>query len=291
MSKKIGLGRGLGALFPDDDETAATPSEGAMPNASREVAIHLLDPNRDQPRKRFDDAALADLADSIRSSGIIQPLIVRVDGDRYRIVAGERRWRAAKIAGLKEVPVLVRDYSDVEMMEIALIENIQRADLNPVEEASGIQALIDEHHLTQEEVSGRLGRSRPAIANALRILRLPESVLGLLRDGQITSGHARCLITLPSQAMQEEMAAEIIRRSLSVRQTEAICKARAAGEASESKRATPQNPELFEVQNHLQSQLETKVKITGSLKRGRISIEYYSEDQLERIYEYLRREV
>lgn len=290
MNKKMALGRGLDALFMAE-ENAPMQAETAPANATLDVPIHLLDPNREQPRKHFDDAGLSDLAESIRSSGIIQPLIVRVDGERYRIVAGERRWRAAKLAGLKDIPVIIRDYSDIEMMEIALIENIQRADLNPVEEANGIHALVEEHNLTQEEVAKRLGKSRPTIANALRILKLPESILTMLREGQISSGHARCLVTLPSQAMQEQIAAEILRRSLSVRQTEALCKARIeSGQTDAVERPQKAIPELFEVQNHLQSRLETKVKISGNLNRGRISIEYYSEDQLERIYEYLRRD-
>lgn len=301
MNKKAGLGKGLSALFPTDEhinsDTGEVQTENQNPEHAQDsessihnLEINLIDPNYDQPRKQFNDESLIELADSIKSSGIIQPLIVCKNADRYKIVAGERRWRAAKIAGHATVPAVIRDYSTGQLMQIALIENIQRADLNPIEEARGIKSLIDEHKLTQEEVAKILGKSRPVITNSLRILKLPEDILNLIQEGQLSSGHARCLVSLQDANMQLQVASEIMRRSLSVRQTELLCKEKLKGADEKKPKTSKTYPELFEVENQLQIQLETKVKISGNLNRGRISIEYYSEEQLERIYDYLRQE-
>lgn len=288
---RTGLGKGLEALLgdismPDIDEKTKAVGEGKRETDVQELPINSIDPNRDQPRKQFDEDRLHELAESIKASGVIQPLIVRKNGDRYTIVAGERRWRAARMAGLNSVPVLARDYDDKTLMEVSLIENLQRADLNPIEEAAGIKLLMQQHDLTQEEVAQRLGKSRPAIANAVRLLTLPEDVLAFLRAGELSAGHARCLVALDNRTLQASIAKEIVQKGLSVRATEALCKQRTA--APQQKVKKPMPAELFDVQNQLQTTLLTKVKITGSEKRGKIVIEYFSRDELERLYDILR---
>ncbi len=309
-----GLGRGLEALLGDIGGPVAAAAEEAakkedfdgiteeikknqiVPSENREglleVPLTKLDPNREQARKSFDETRMMELAQSIEQSGVIQPLLVQQNGDRYTIIAGERRWRAARMAGLKTVPVLVRQYDERTLMEVSLVENLQRTDLNPIEEAAGIKLLMDQHDLTQEEVATRLGKSRSAIANSVRLLNLSEPVLALLREGRLSAGHARCLVALENREIQARLAREIVDKGLSVRQTEVLCKAAGEEEPQEkSPRAASKrslSPEMFDVQNTLQRVLGTKVNLAGTEKRGKITIEYYSRDDLERIYELLR---
>ena len=286
-TQKKGLGRGLDALWSQNTELKQEEASGSV----LEAAIEQIDPNREQARKDFDEVQLQELAASIRQSGVIQPLIVRKNGERYTLVAGERRWRAARMAGLRTVPVLVREYDDQALMEVSLIENLQRADLNPIEEASGIQLLMQQHDLTQEEVAERIGRSRPAVANTLRLLSLPDPIITLLRKGTFSAGHGRALAGLPTKELQIQAALEVETKCLSVRQTEQLC--RALAERSEhptQHRNRRLAPELYDVQNALQGTLGTKVLLQGSEKRGKIVIEYYSRDQLEQLYDYLSRD-
>jgi len=216
--KKGGLGRGLDALFVDN-----SIEEISTANTVR-LRINEIEPNRDQPRKTFDEEALSELADSIAQHGVIQPLLVRPVSDGYQLVAGERRWRAARLAGLSEVPVVVKELSDSETMEIALIENLQREDLNPIEEAEGLQLLIDTYGLTQDECAKRVGKSRPAITNALRLLNLPSELSVLVKENRLSTGHARALLPIGSKEKMIELADEIIRKELSVRETERMVK-------------------------------------------------------------------
>lgn len=295
MQKK-GLGRGLEALLSDVNISAENveqsvaieeqPAHSSEQDGILQIDIGLIDPNPRQPRKDFNDERLQELATSIEHSGLIQPLIVKKQGERYLIVAGERRWRAARLVGLKHIPVLLRDYSETQIMEVALIENLQRDDLNPLEEAAGIQLLAQEHDLTQEEIGERLGKSRAAITNSLRLLRLPEEVRELVRSEQLSSGHARALLSLPTTEEQIAVAQEVLRRHLSVRQTEALVRLRKEGK-QEKKQPIP-SAELNEVQRELQQSLATKVKIMGDTRRGSIRIEYYSQEQLEQLYEVLK---
>lgn len=304
MQKK-GLGRGLDALLAGASAASSSPetaehdaasqhtknppspasAAAPAPEGMMEVDIASIDPNPRQPRKDFNTERLQELSTSISHSGIIQPLLVQKHGERYTIIAGERRWRAARLAGLQTVPILVRHYNEEEMMELALVENLQRDDLNPLEEASGIQLLIQEHDLTQEEVATRLGKSRTAITNSLRLLKLPESIRQMLRQGLLSSGHGRALLSLSSAALQEAVAQEVTKKHLSVRQTEALVKARQQDKPPRS--APALSPELNDVELRLQSSLATKVKIQGNLRRGSIRIEYYSEEQLDQLYEIL----
>ncbi|MGI6151303.1 MAG: ParB/RepB/Spo0J family partition protein [Christensenellales bacterium] len=284
QDKKIGLGRGLDALWGQNLELAAEEEE----NAVKMIDINQIDPNRDQARKYFDAEGLEDLAASISASGIIQPLILKRKDDRYTIVAGERRWRAARLAGLTEVPAIVRDYGDKTLAEVSLIENLQREDLNPIEEANGIRQLMEQYSMTQEEVAERIGKSRPAVANALRLLTLPEEVLLMIRDGKLSAGHGRCIAGIKSPEEQVKIARMVEEKALSVRQTEEMCKA--VGEkAAQTKKLGQRSlaPELYDVQTILQNHLGTKVNLQGSEKRGRIVIEYYSKNQLESLFEFL----
>ncbi|MGH7858265.1 MAG: ParB/RepB/Spo0J family partition protein [Candidatus Binatia bacterium] len=278
VSKRKGLGRGLSALIP-----SAPPPQAS---AERVMPIGQIAPNPWQPRSEFDEERLAEMVDSIREQGVVQPLIVRRGRDGYELVAGERRLRAARLAGLESVPVTVRDYSDREALEIALIENLQREDLSALEEASAFQRLMDEFGLTQEEVARRVGRSRPAVANTLRLLQLPDPVREELRAGRLSPGHARALLACPSATEQVALARESIRRGLSVRQLEALIRLRAAPHPP--KRSTP-NLHVADVEKHLSRSLGTKVKLLGRGPKGKIVIEYYSADERERLIERLRR--
>lgn len=298
MVKKSGLGRGLDALLGDNaiSDRADTSTEGSnekdratKDDSGRvlEISIYDIDPNPNQPRKTFEAAALEELTASIEHSGVIQPLIVQEKDGRYRIVAGERRWRAAKAAGLKKVPIIVRDLDDRSLLEYSLVENLQRSDLNPLEEAEGIRLLMLAHDLTQEEVAKSLGKSRPVIANAIRILSLPEEVLQYVKNNELTSGHARTLVSLNDESLQIKAAKEIVKKKLSVRETERLCKALLSPKEAKEKFILP---EISQAQTELQNRLETKVRISGNGKRGKITIDYYSTQQLEQLYEYLNRE-
>lgn len=280
---KKGLGRGLDALLepyagPEADRDAA--------NRVLEISVRDIDTNRAQPRKSFDEAALRELADSIRVHGVVQPLLVRPNGSRYTIVAGERRFRAARLAGLETVPVLAAEYDEAQMQEVALIENLQREDLNPVEEAAAIRFLMQQHDLTQEEVSERLGKSRPAIANALRLLNLDRNVLELVRTGALSAGHGRALAAVTDAATQERLADECVRLGYSVRALESRVRNLQAGKKPSKKAApAPHSGDLAQAERALRDRLGTCVRIAGDERRGRITIEYYSADDLQRIYE------
>ena len=277
MASNKGLGRGLGALLGDFSEETLEPS------AYRELPIYKVEPNPDQPRRDFDEEELQALADSISVHGVIQPLTVReLPSGYYQIIAGERRWRAARQAGLSEVPVVVIEADDKKAMELALIENLQRQDLNPVEEALGYQSLIDEYGLTQEETAARVGKSRPAVANALRLLSLCDEVLELLKTGAITAGHARAILTLKSEKKQLEAAKKIMALSLSVRQAETLCK-------NMGKEPTPEKEVTFEVnyvaecEKSLSKHLGRGVKIINGKRKGKFELEFYGEEDLQNL--------
>ena len=276
---ELGLGRGLDALL-GTPEVQSAQSTGAVT-----LPISQVEPGLNQPRKRFEPEALADLAESIRTHGIIQPLTVRrLSSGYYQIIAGERRWRAAKAAGLNEVPAVIIEADDRKVMELGLIENLQREDLNPVEEAKGYQVLIQEYGSTQEEVAQRMGKSRPAITNALRLLALPEAVLILLEEGSLSAGHARAILAAPSAALQIQAAQQTATQNLSVRQTEALVKALQKA-AKEPKPADSLSPGisiyLAEVEKTLSSRFGRKVRIVDKGNKGRIELEYYDINDLD----------
>ena len=277
--KPSGLGRGLGALLGDE----ALKSEAA---GSLYVDISQVESYSAQPRKYFDEAALAELAESIRLHGIIQPLTVRkLASGYYQIIAGERRWRAARLAGLREVPVVVVEADDRKAAELAMIENLQREDLNPMEEAAGFQVLIDTYHMTQEEAAAQVGKSSSAVANALRLLSLSAPVAKLVEEGKLSAGHARALVPL-SPALQERAAEAVVSGGLSVRQTEALVK-RLSAEKKEPKPA-PDGPDYTaEAQKDLSSRLGRGVRIVTGRKKGRIELEYYGMDDLNDLLEAL----
>ena len=278
--KPSGLGRGLGALLGDDVLKAETSGSLYLP-------ISQVESCAGQPRKHFDEASLAELAASIQEHGIIQPLTVRrLSSGYYQIIAGERRWRAARMAGLQEIPVIVMEADDRKAAELAMIENLQREDLNPMEEAAGFQSLIETYHMTQEEAAGRVGKSRSAVANALRLLNLTPAVRKLVEEDKLSAGHARALLPL-SPALQEKAAEAVISGGLSVRQTEALAKRLAA----EKKKAPPSPPAgvdyAAEAQKELSSKLGRGVRIVAGRKKGRIELEYYGLDDLNDLLDAL----
>lgn len=281
------LGRGLSSLL-GDDKPALETTVGATPN---EVDIELVEPNSEQPRSRFAEEALEELAQSIKANGIIQPIVVRSVGGRYQIVAGERRWRAAQRAGVHRVPIVVKDVSDEKLLELALIENIQRHDLNPVEEARAYRKLIDSIGLTQEQVAERVGKSRNIIATSMRILRLPAEVLKLVEYEKLSTGHARALLMTDDASAQKRLAKVIVEMNLSVREAEKAAKRVHKGEKEPEKKkplaATDPNVRAAEVklQRHLGSNVTIK-PIQGE-KAGRIEIEYYTMTDLDRIYDLI----
>lgn len=276
MASERGLGKGLGALL---GETSLQPQE----NGSVYLPIAKVEPGLNQPRKQFDEESLNDLADSVREHGIIQPLTVRrLSSGYYQIIAGERRWRAAKIAGLSEVPAVIIEADDRKVMEIGLIENLQREDLNPMEEADGYLALKEEFGMTQEEIAQRMGKSRPAIANALRLTALPTLLREMVVDGDLSAGHARTLLALPRADLQEKAAQMVISRELSVRQTEALVKTlQAEDKPAKTKAFDEQRIYLDEIEKNLSNRLGRKVSIAAGKKKGKIELEYYDLDDLE----------
>ena len=278
--KPSGLGRGLGALLGDD--VMKTESSGSL-----SLPISQVDTCSSQPRKRFDDESLQELADSISQHGIIQPLTVRkLSSGYYQIIAGERRWRAARLAGLQEVPVIVIEADDRKVAELAMIENLQREDLNPMEEAAGFQSLIESYHMTQEEAAQRVGKSRSAVTNALRLLGLTPSVRKLVEEGKLSAGHARALVPL-SPSLQKSAANAIVSGGLSVRQTEALVK-RLSAEKKEAQVKDPDEVDyLAEAQNELKARLCRGVKIVPGRKKGRIELEYYGMDDLNDLLDAL----
>jgi ParB family transcriptional regulator, chromosome partitioning protein len=281
------LGRGLAALIPTANVTAAAPAMSAPSTANaglRSLPIERIHPNRKQPRKNFEETALQELAASIREQGVLQPIVVRRRGDDYEIVAGERRWRAASRAGLHEVPALVKEFSDAEALQAALIENIQRADLDPLEEADAYSRLIRDHSLTQEEVAVAVGKNRATIANSLRLLKLPASVLPLLGEGKLTAGHARALMTLGSDHHIEKLAHDIVERRLSVRDAERLARQQ---QRAKPAKAEQRSPAESNVEERLQRALGTKVRLHHRRGRGRIEISFHSLDELDRLLDRL----
>ena len=285
MAMERGLGRGLGALLGD---AALQSQEGG----SLSLPISQVEPGLKQPRKRFDEESLQDLADSIRIHGVIQPLTVRrLASGYYQIIAGERRWRAAKLAGLTEVPAVIIEADDRKVMELGLIENLQREDLNPMEEANGYKVLMEEYGLTQEEVAQRVGKSRPAVANALRLLALPDPVHQLLEEGRLSAGHARAILAAPTGELQKKLAGKVVAEGLSVRQTEALAKRLAAGEKEPPAPKTAAGPDLSlyikEAEKSLASRFGRKVHIVNGRKKGKIELEYYNPEDLNALLELL----
>lgn len=269
---KRGLGKGLGALI----ETEDINNSGII-----EVKLNDIEPNVGQPRKIFDDEKLAQLSDSIKLHGVVQPLIVSRSDGRYKIVAGERRWRAARMAGLQTVPVIVRDFSSKQVMEVALIENIQREDLNPIEEAEAYENLMKEYSLTQEEISVTIGKSRSAIANSVRLLSLQEKIRDLIISGEISSGHGRALLSIENKALQIKAVEEILKKGLSVRETETLVKRLTTKKVE--KKHKEDDIEFKAIEDRLREIFGTKVQILNNRKKGKILIEYYSQDELDRI--------
>lgn len=281
MPKKThGLGRGLDSLF------AGTTEEWGA--SIQEIPVGELDPNPEQPRKTFDDESIAQLAGSIRDQGVLQPLLVTAtSGGRYRIIAGERRYRAGRMAGLETLPCIVKDIDAVRQMEIALIENLQREDLNPMEAAKGVNALMKQCGYTQEKVSARLGKSRPAVANLLRLLSLPDEVTEMVHDGRLSAGHARVLAGLDSREEQLRLARIAAEEGMSVRRLEQIASA-AKPKKSSAKRRTPELPaELNELQDKIRAKTGLKSTLTGSISKGKIVLQYSSRDELERFNEMM----
>lgn len=275
-TKKSGLGKGLGALMREND-TEKMVSTDTLP-------LSEIIPNKDQPRKTFDETTLAELAESIKQHGVLQPLLVRpLPGGGYQLVAGERRWRACRMAGVREVPVVVKELTDTETMEIAIIENLQREDLNPIEEAEGLQALVDRCGLTQEEVAASVGKSRPAIANSLRLLRLPQEVRDMTREGKISAGHARALLSLDNDALIFEAAQNIISNNLTVRDVERLAKIKDKSTAVSRKRTSRRDSFYDEVELTLSEVLGRKVKVYNGRGKGTLEIEFYSQEDLKNI--------
>jgi len=282
MAKKLGgLGKGLNAIFIENDNE--DKSGGVTLNISE------IEPNRSQPRKEFDENALSELAQSISEHGLLQPLLVRpLPLGGYEIVAGERRYRACRMAGLTEIPVIIRELDETQTMELALIENLQREDLTPLEEAEGYSVLIDEHNMTQEEVARSVGKSRPAIANALRLLKLPDSVKEYLKDGKISAGHARALLTLDSEDDMQELADLIVSKDLSVRQTEKLCKK--APKTNKEQKAEKKPSFYSMVELALNESLGRKISITKNKGKqgGVLQIEFYSDEELTELSNKLK---
>lgn len=304
MAPKRGLGRGLSNLIPTDDttedvspkaskqtKTGAVTKTEVVKKVEQTLNINRIEPNKNQPRKEFNEDALQELADSIKQFGVIEPLVVVKRKGYYELIAGERRWRAARLAGLKEVPVVIKDYDDQQIVEIALIENIQREDLNPIEEAHAYERLIQEFNLTQDEVAERVSKSRTTVTNALRLLKLTEKVQQMLIDDMLSTGHVRALITIADPQLQYETAMYIFDKKLSVRETESYVK-KLLNKKPKEKTSEKEDPELSflykAIENRLKESLGTKTTIKAKTKdSGKIEIEYYSQEDLERITQLL----
>lgn len=281
---KHGLGRGLGALFGDIDLNEDAAEEQ---NVAKEIPIADIHPNENQPRKKFDDAAMLELANSIRLHGVISPVIlVKRGADDYMLIAGERRWRAAKKAGLTTMPAIVRDYTDQQIKEISLIENLQREDLNPIEVATAVKQLMDEYSYTQEQVADRIGKSRPAVANLLRLLTLSPAVIDLVATGKLTEGHARCLVAIHDPDKQLEIAKKAMNDKLTVRDFEKLVK-RLTTPPTDKPKPPAQSIELKDMVERMQRVFSTKVSVYGNDRKGRIYIDYFSTDDLNRLHDLL----
>lgn len=286
--QRSGLGRGLGALLGDDVVAAAAADEVKKTDEVMQLPVRLVDPNRDQPRRTFDEESLKELSQSIAAVGVLQPIIVCKDGERYTIIAGERRYRAARMAGLEEIPAIVRDWEKQARLEAALIENLQRSDLNPVEEAMGVKHLMEETGFTQEKAAERLGRSRPALANLLRLLTLPENVINMLRDGRLSAGHGRALVSV-DKSKQEKLAQLSVAQGWSVRQFEKICQAANKPQEEEKPQKVRKDPQLKELETLARDTLGLRAKLDGDLNSGKIVLNYYSQDDLQRVWDALTR--
>lgn len=302
--KRNGLGKGLDSLIPNksdkltkpetkknNSEVKVSPAKKVKedPKASEILLkINQVEPNRDQPRKEFNEDALLELADSIKQFGVLQPLLVQKKKDYYEIIAGERRWRAAKLAGLKEVPVLIKSYTDQEIVEISLIENIQRENLNPIEEAMAFKRLLEEFHLKQDEVAERVSKSRTAVTNSMRLLKLSDKVKQMIIDDMISTGHARALLAIEDEEQQYLLATKIFDEKLSVRETEKLIKS-LKNPKKEVKKTTPEHQFIYnDIAEKMKSIMGTKVNINAKANgKGKIEIEYYSEEELERIYDLM----
>lgn len=290
-AKNRGLGRGLDALFADqapvmEPEKEVLEEKEIEGNSVVYIDINNIKPNENQPRKVFDEEKIAELSASIIEHGIIQPLVVRKNKAGYEIVAGERRWRAARKAELKEVPCLIRDFTDEENMLIAIIENMQREDLNPIEEAEGLNQMIKTYGLTQEEVSKSVSKSRPYITNALRLLKLPKEIQNFVTEGKMTTGHARALISIEDKKLQADLCRKIIEEGLSVRKVEELVAA--AGKPKKKAAKKTKSPDTLHVESELKNLYGTKVSINQKGKKGTIQLEYYSVDELNRLIELLK---
>jgi ParB family chromosome partitioning protein len=292
--QKRALGRGLSALIPQ-----AAPSSGGK--ASEQAAnkagvlklpIESIHRDKEQPRQHFDEVKLKELSESIKAQGVLQPILVRKDGDGYRIIAGERRWRASQAAGLKEVPAIVKDVTEVQAFELALVENLQRSDLNPIEEALGYKRLVEEFKLTQEQVSQRVGKERSTVANALRLLALPDDVKVMVADGSLSMGHARALLGVPRLPELQNLAKQVADKKLSVRDTERLVQqSRSSGKKDAGKSPPKQSPQVKSLVEELQRRLGTKVRLTErSPGKGTIEVDFFSYDDLDRLLKLLRKE-
>ncbi len=294
MAKKMGLGRGLSAILPDVEEVVESVdqvSESPAPvpaDAVVELSVGDIDPNRNQPRKKFDDDALLALADSIRHNGVLSPILVARDGRRYTIIAGERRWRAARLANCPTIPAIVRDWDDVRRQEAALVENIQREDLNAIEEARGIRRLMEECALTQEVVAERIGRSRSAVANILRLLNLPKRIQDAVIEGTLSAGHARVLAGIDDADLQTGLFAKTMQFGWSVRQLEAAAK-NAQTEKKEKPEPVALPIEYEELTERLRRATGLKVKLEGTQEKGKIVLQYTSEEELQRLWEWMEK--
>ena len=292
VAKKSGLGKGLDALIPAGNKKTVVKKDSepviiekiVEKKGVETLKITEVEPNREQPRKNFDEDALLELADSIKKYGVIQPLIVQKKADHYEIIAGERRWRAAKMAGVKEIPVIIKDYTDQQVMEISLIENIQREDLNPIEEAMAYKNLMEEFHLKQDEIAEKVSKSRTAVTNSMRLLKLDKRVQQMMIDDMISAGHARTLITIEDPDAQYNIATKIFDEKLSVRETEKLVKLLQKPEVKKEKVEKVNSFIYKDIEEKMKAILGTKVTVDHkSNNKGKISIEYYSNEELERI--------
>lgn len=289
MSKRPALGKGMGALINSELQNTEENDKHSI----IEVSITEVAGNPDQPRKSFNEESLAELSSSIKEKGVIQPILVEKSGSRYIIIAGERRYRASKIAGLEKVPVIVRDFSENEKLEIALIENIQREDLNPIEEAMAYHELMDKANLSQEDVAAKVGKNRSTVANSLRLLKLPEDIQTSIAGGEISAGHARAILSLDTESQMRDLHKRIITDGLSVREAEGFTasgKINPAGKKGSGPKGSARglNPELLNIQEKFIDKFGTKVNISGNLQKGKIEISYFSMDDLERLYEIIK---
>lgn len=294
-NSKKGLGKGLDSLIPmgSEIENITKPVKKAKnepktnENGVIELKVNQIEPNREQPRKNFDEDALQELADSIKKHGIIQPLVVQKKGEYYEIIAGERRWRAAKIAGLKHIPAVIKDYSEQEMVEIALIENIQRQDLNPIEEAMAFKQLMQEYDLKQDELAERVSKSRTAVTNSMRLLKLPQKIMEMVINNELSSGHARTLLSIEDEDLQIKVAELVILKQMSVRETENYVKKLQNNKNKSKDTKNTDNDFVYrDIENKIKEIVGTKVKVNHKNNgKGKIEIEFYSDDELERIYD------